>query len=350
MNKILFFSAFATAALTACAATAGPNYKVKVSFPDDSNDDAMAYFINFDSGEKVDSAIVTEGVALFQGNIDAPAMARLSVDGGRGPMFILEPAEMTLDASTGNVTGGALNDRLQAIGAEMDSIVKKFQQLPQDSLYATRSAELEKAYNAIPAKAFSENTDNPIGLYFFLQEAYGMDLPTLEAQLKKYPALAKSVRVGKLKESLVNKAATGVGAMFKDFTISYEGKDTKLSDYVGKGKYTLVDFWASWCGPCMREIETLKKIYAEYHDKGLDILGVAVWDEPQATLAAMEQKQIPWPVIINAQTIPTDLYGISGIPCIILFDPQGKIVSRDKQGQDLVADVAKAMESKTNEE
>ena len=81
----------------------------------------------------------------------------------------------------------------------------------------------------------------------------------------------------------------------------------------------------------------------EYHDKGLDVLGVAVWDEPANTEAAISQHQIPWPVIINAQTIPTDLYGISGIPCIILFDPEGNIVSRDQQGEDLVRDVTAAM-------
>ena len=133
--------------------------------------------------------------------------------------------------------------------------------------------------------------------------------------------------------------------MFKDFEITYgDGTSKKLSDYVGKGKYTLVDFWASWCGPCIRETAVIKDIYNEYGPKGLEVLGVAVWDEPENTKDAIEKHQLPWPQIINAQTVPTELYGISGIPCIIIFGPDGKILSRDKQGDALRADVKAAME------
>ena len=87
----------------------------------------------------------------------------------------------------------------------------------------------------------------------------------------------------------------------------------------------------------------LKYLYKEYGPQGLKVLGVAVWDEPANTKKAIETHQIPWECIINAQTIPTDLYGISGIPCIILFAPDGTIVSRDKQDDALRADVAAAM-------
>ena len=89
----------------------------------------------------------------------------------------------------------------------------------------------------------------------------------------------------------------------------------------------------------------LKELYEKYNGKGMNFVGVAVWDEPEATLNAIRQLQLPWDVILNAQTVPTDLYGISGIPCVIIIDPQGKIVSRGKQGADLRLDVESLMSS-----
>ena len=93
----------------------------------------------------------------------------------------------------------------------------------------------------------------------------------------------------------------------------------------------------------MRQIPVIKELQSELGPKGLEILGVAVWDEPQATIQAIESHGITWPCIIDAQKIPTDLYGISGIPCIILFGPDGEILSRDRQGDELKAEVRAAM-------
>ncbi len=147
--------------------------------------------------------------------------------------------------------------------------------------------------------------------------------------------------------SATNKAETQPGYMYKDFEVKQpDGTVKKLSDYVGKGKYVLVDFWASWCGPCIRQTAVLKDILAEYGDKGLEVLGVAVWDKLEDTLNGIKTHELPWEQILDAQTIPTELYGISGIPTIILFSPEGKILSRDKQSDELKADVKAALEGK----
>ena len=122
------------------------------------------------------------------------------------------------------------------------------------------------------------------------------------------------------------------GDKFADFAVEYEGKTTRFSDYVGKGQYVLVDFWASWCGPCRREIPNLIAAYNKYKEKGLQVLGIAAWDKPEDTKKAIAEEQIPYPQIINSQKIATDIYGISGIPHIILFAPDGTIVARGLRG------------------
>ena len=137
---------------------------------------------------------------------------------------------------------------------------------------------------------------------------------------------------------------TAEGAMFTDFTIEQpDGSKVSLSDYVGKGKYVLVDFWASWCGPCRAEIPNIKELYDKYHSKGLDVFGVAVWDKVEDTQKAIKELGIVWPQIINAQQIPTELYGIQGIPHIILFAPDGTIVARDLREEAIKEKVAEVM-------
>ncbi len=332
-------------ALTATAAFAqtAPNYTVRLNLTEDE-DGLTAYITDFDSGEKVDSTVVADGVALFNGTVEKPIFARLILDGNRAGMFILEPGEITVGGERRIGTGTATNEAFNTLLQNQNELVQRFNKLtPADS---TEAKAIRDQYNALSTKALAENAQNPLGYYLFVQEAYNWDLPEFNAKLQEYPQFADSRRLQTLKQGLLNKEETSVGHKFKDFENTYDGKTQRLSDYVGRGRYTLVDFWASWCGPCIRETKTIKELYSKYGPEGtnqLDVLGVAVWDEPENTLRAIEQHQLPWEQILNTQNVATDIYGIPAIPCIILFGPDGTILSRDKQDAELNADVAAAL-------
>ena len=133
--------------------------------------------------------------------------------------------------------------------------------------------------------------------------------------------------------------STAEGQPFVDFEVD----GVKFSDFVGRGKYMLVDFWASWCGPCRGEMPNLRAVYEECHGPDFDMLSVAVWDKPEDTAQAAEEENIVWNQMVNTQNVATDLYGIDGIPHIILFGPDGTILKRGLRGDDIRAAVAEAL-------
>lgn len=332
MKKILSLVAlFAT--MTACGQIP---YKVTVPVPD-AEDGTMAYMTNYDTGEIVDSVEVKSQKALFTGEVDEPYVVRFITDNNRYGTSILEQGASTINQETKHGVGSMLNDQLSGYIKELNAIAETFEAAQNEQ----EAMQIYQKYLDTEKKMAIENLDSPIGYYLFVDYASSAEAPEMLAMVEQYPQLKDYHRVQDMIEGAKKVAETSPGKMFKDFEVTYQGKTYKLSDYVGKGHYTLVDFWASWCGPCRREMSTLKEIYNEYKDKGLEVLGVAVWDEPEATEAAIKQLDLPWPCIINSQTIATDIYGIPAIPCVILFGPDGKILSRGLQGAQLKAEVAK---------
>ena len=151
--------------------------------------------------------------------------------------------------------------------------------------------------------------------------------------ISKTPYLADDLK--RTKAKLENQLTTVVGSKIVDFAVEYNGKTTRLSDYVGRGHYVLVDFWASWCGACRVEIPNIIATYDKYKGRGLQVIGIAVSDKPEATLKAVEEMKMPYPQIINSQKIASDRYGITEIPETILFAPDGTILARGLRGENI---------------
>lgn len=334
--KKVFFAMLAVVLLASCGKS---KYSVTATFENADNDGKMAYLTNYDTGETVDSAEVKNKCVRFEGEVDTAFMARLAVGKAR-PMFVVEAGDISIDWASHKVTGTPLNAVLEKFGADVDT------------LFSTEKDEAVamKKYVDLMQATYEANKENPIGAYAFLQTVYynEYNAAQLDSALAVAPAYYKNyTRIQKQAQALKQLELTGEGKMFTDFTIkAADGTEKKLSDYVGKGNYVLVDFWASWCGPCRREIPVIKEILEKHKDKGLTVLGVAVWDKVEDTKTAIEELKIEWDVILDAKTVPTDLYGISGIPHIILFAPDGTIVSRGKQGDALRAAVDEALTEK----
>lgn len=128
-----------------------------------------------------------------------------------------------------------------------------------------------------------------------------------------------------------------------------EGKPLKLSDY--KGKFVLIDFWASWCGPCREENPNLVKTYQQFKDKGFEIFGVSL-DTPGDHLKwinAIKNDQLTWPQVSDLKGWENEaakIYGIRSIPASFLIDPSGKIIAKDLRGTALTTELEKIFEGK----
>lgn len=198
------------------------------------------------------------------------------------------------------------------------------------------------AYNK---NVVSSNRDNAISLYA-LQNIYAdMEDDSLEVMIGSIDTAVTSGNkfVSAMQKGIAARKNTAEGMHFTDFTVTQpNGKESKLSDYVGNGKYVLVDFWASWCRPCKREIPNVKAVYDKYHGKNFDVLSVAVWEKtPQESIDTAKAYKVNWNQIVDAKSIPTDIYGIMGIPHIILFGPDGTIIKRGLYGEAIEEEVSK---------
>ena len=145
---------------------------------------------------------------------------------------------------------------------------------------------------------------------------------------------------------------TLIGEQFRDLKeADPKGKLHQLSEYAGKGKWVLIDFWASWCGPCQWEMPNVVEAYKKYHDKGLEIVGLSFDSDKDAWENAIKYWDMPWIHLSDLKggsSLAGRVYGITGIPDNVLIDPEGTIVARDLRGPRLEAVLSNIFDSSTD--
>lgn len=269
--------------------------------------------------------IVKNGIFTIEGVVSKPYFGKLNlwVSINRNGESLCRNAEFPIIIEPGDILFDGNQNTPVISGTPLNDVIKGVMGMDKTDTDNIR-------------KLFIQHKNDPAGVILLLMmDAHTSNPATilsLIGQLSEEGQKCKDIIAIKEKaERMMN--SPKVGDKFTDFAVEYEGKTTRLSDYVGRSQYVLVDFWASWCGPCRHEIPYLIAAYNKYKDKGLVVLGVAAWDEPANTLKAIEEDKIPYPQIINSQKIGTDIYGIDGIPHIILFAPDGTIIARDLRGE-----------------
>lgn len=323
---------------------------------DSSYNGKTVYLFDKNSEECIDSCVVADSAFVFKGSLDAPGVLDVIVNrikGIRATIIIDKETKAQVDLTVRPAVikdNGGYNEQYAALNAYAKSvnnaIAKKASELHEagmsqekiDSLLQPETEALDDLYR----KTIDENKDNMFGAYFLaiiardLYTTYS-ELDSVISTMKYAAGLGPLVDLG---SSLYHREVTQPGKMFIDFTAyAADGSESKLSDYVGNGKYVLVDFWASWCGPCKEEMPNLIAMNKKHFGEKFMVVGINISDVEERFKETVANLGIDYPQIF----VPKDnkdnavrLYNVETIPHTILFAPDGTILKRGMLGEELM--------------
>jgi peroxiredoxin len=243
-----------------------------------------------------------------------------------------------------------------ATGNDLRELVTKIQTKLRDNKKAEADfADELKEFDALLAKHKGEKTDEAAQILLMKAALYKQVFKNEEkadalfAELKREFPDSKPVKMLKAQEESEKlQASLKDGAKFPDFEEKdLAGKPLSIANY--KGKVVLVDFWATWCGPCVKELPNVQKAYEKHHAKGFEIIGISLDQDKDKLTKFIADKKMPWQQYFDGEGWGNKLavkYGIHSIPATYLLDGEGKIIGKNLRGEELEAAVAKALPGK----
>lgn len=310
-------------------------------------EDQTVYMLN-EQAERIDSTEVVGGVFKFEGSAEQPELVYLGA-GRPFAIVYLEDGAIAVkgsmdDPQSISVSGTPSNDARAAFTAWQVEFMEGYRAATPEEQGA-----LEESYYASIEERIAQNLDNLFGVKLYLSEmSYSATAAEMLAQVEKFsPEMQQLDVVVALKKMAEAKANVEVGKPYIDVVQpNMEGEKVALSSVVGEGKYVLLDFWASWCGPCMREVPYLLETYKEYKDKGFEIFGVSFDQDATAWKGAVESKEMNWIHVSELQSFnneAAEAYAVRSIPSNFLIGPDGTIVAVNLRGEEVKTKIAELL-------